>query len=71
LTAHGDDVAQPYLDFFRADCDSLYRVEHLLVNRKLLATFTHRELRAGQGADLLETREWAEPASGVIEASYS
>src|SRR5208337_732358 len=28
-------------------------------------------VRAGQGADLLETRGWDDLASGVIEASYS
>jgi len=27
--------------------------------------------RAGQGADLLETRDWDDLVGGVIEASYS
>ena len=53
MTADGADIAEPDLDFLRADCDAFDRVEHLLMNRKLLEWLTQREVRAnclpGQG----------------------
>ena len=51
----------------------LYKQRHKIENMfgRLKDWRRIHTLIEGQGADLLETREWAEPASGVIEASYS
>jgi hypothetical protein len=68
LVANG--FAQPYLDFLCADCDSLDRIERILVNRKLLARFTHCEVGAGCPPGSIDVRQRAKPidrASGLEE----
>ena len=55
------------LSFAAGRCCVVSNVRHRFCSALLM----NRLLNSGQGADLPETREWADPAGGVIEASYS
>jgi hypothetical protein len=65
LPIDGDGLAKPDLDFLCADCDSLDRGEHLLMNGELLAWLNLRGVRADRPTGNTHVRQRQVPRSSV------